>query len=281
MSKELYQKMAAQTAKEFGLPVPMFMALIDHESGWKMDARSSAGALGLGQVMPANLKNQGVSEAQYMKDPALQLNQAAFFYRDAIRQAKGDPVLGLAYYNASPKAVNRFISGKSGLPVKTANYVPTVLFGSQKFGGAPLSPQAVQEVKTKFGSRIADRTLQAKTGATYNPSTAYVDPREDPGLDAPSMYDTATNGGLSASATPQAVVPQEPAQQSMQQPEAVAQAPMPEIPTIKTEAINPKIQDVASGEFDLNMALGLQPEQPKHQYPDWFARMVRSEVEAA
>jgi soluble lytic murein transglycosylase-like protein len=149
MSKELYQKMARKTAEEFGLPVPMFMALVDHESGWKLDAKSHAGALGLGQVMPANLKRQGVNIDAYMKDPALQLNRSAYMYQDAIRQAKGDPILGLAYYNASPKAVNAFIAGKKGLPTETANYVPTVLMGAQKFGGQSLPSQAMADTTVK------------------------------------------------------------------------------------------------------------------------------------
>jgi hypothetical protein len=38
---------------------------------------------------------------------------------------------------------------------------------------------------------------------------------------------------------------------------------------------------VAAPEFKLDLALGLTPEPQKHSYPDWFGKMVRSEVEAA
>jgi Transglycosylase SLT domain len=279
MSKELYQKMAANTAKEFGLPVPMFMALVDHESGWNPNAVSSAGARGLGQVMPANLKRQGIDQAAYDKDPALQLNQAAFFYRDAIRQAKGDPVLGLAFYNASPKAVNRFLEGKASLPTETANYVPTVLWNSQKFGGAPLPNQAMSDVKARFGSRIADRTLVAKTGQQPVQSANYVDPKKDPGLDGLSMADAAVaqtvqtvNDKVMQQAQDQ--VAQLPAQQQVDVQQV--KVPMPDMASTDI-----KLAGTMPSEFNLSAALGLTPEPAKHGYPDWFQKMVSSEVAAA
>ena len=291
--------MAENTAKEFGLPVPMFLSLIDHESGWNMSAKSQAGALGLGQVMPANLKRLGVDEAQYMKDPALQLNQAAFFYRDAIRQAKGDPILGLAFYNASPKAVNRFLEGKSGLPTETANYVPTVLWGSQKFGGAPLPSQAMQDVKTRFGSRISDKTLIAKTGQQPNPSTAYVDPKKDPGLDASPMASADIPQQVQATQQPQQVAQQVPQQQNYQgvNPDLVQQQTqagpdlqqmaadnaqqLAQISNQQAASTQVNLQNTLPQEFNLQTALGLEPETQPHGYPDWFAKMVQTEVAAA
>jgi Transglycosylase SLT domain len=278
MSKELYQKMARKTAEEFGLPVPMFMALVDHESGWKLDAKSQAGALGLGQVMPDNLKKQGVNIDAYMKDPALQLNRSAYMYQDAIRQAKGDPILGLAFYNASPKAVNAFLAGKKQLPVETANYVPTVLMGAQKFGGTPLPSQAMADVKARFGSRMSDKTLQAKAGTTFSPSTQYAQ-NDGAGLDAPSMADTQ----IAQADAPQQVAPQAAAQQQqfaqvdMAQPSMDAQAPMVlpgfEAPSLQA-SMNPD-------NFDVEKVLGLSAKQAGHGYPDWFGKMIENEVAAA
>jgi hypothetical protein len=268
MSKELYQSMAKQTAEKFGLPVPLFMGLVDHESGWNPNAVSSAGARGLGQVMPANLKRLGIDQATYDKDPALQLNQAAFFLRDAIRQAGGDPVMGLAYYNASPKAVNRWREGKAGLPTETANYVPIVMRASEKFGAAPLPSGAMNDIKARFGSRISDKTLAAKTGQAVNPASYYHDPSKDPGLDGVPMADASAP----ALAAPAAVPPTQ-----------VAQAPIEVIPTPAptVAAVDPTIQNLATGEFDISAALGLSQEQPKHQYPSWFGKMVENEVATA
>jgi hypothetical protein len=273
MSKELYQKMAKQTAEKFGLPVPMFMALVDHESGWNPKAISSAGARGLGQVMPANLQRLGIDQAAYDKDPALQLNQAAFFYKDAIRQAKGDPILGLAYYNASPKAVNRFLDGKAGLPTETANYVPTVLWGSQKFGGQPLPSGAMEDVKNRFGSRIAMKTLVAKTGQPVNPASFYHDPSKDPGLDGVPMADASAPTPPQAAPTPVASAPA---------PAPIELAPTPEatMVAVGSSALADPGQ-LATGKFDIGAALGLPTEQPKHGYPDWFGKMIENEVATA
>jgi hypothetical protein len=279
MSKELYQKMAKQTAEKFGLPVPMFMALVDHESGWNPKAISSAGARGLGQVMPANLQRLGIDQAAYDKDPALQLNQAAFFYKDAIRQAKGDPILGLAYYNASPKAVNRFLDGKSGLPTETANYVPTVLWGSQKFGGQPLPNGAMEDVKNRFGSRIAMKTLVSKTGQPVNPASFYHDPSKDPGLDGVPMADA------SAPAPPPTAVAALPAPTPVPIELAPTSAPTELAPTATVVAMdNTSLADpgqLVTGKFDIGAALGLPTEQPKHGYPSWFGKMIENEVATA
>ena len=287
MSKELYQKMARKTAEQFGLPVPLFMGLVDHESAWNPQAKSSAGALGLGQVMPANLTRQGIDIQAYMKDPALQLNQAAFFLKDAIRQANGDPVMGLAYYNASPKAVNRWREGKAGLPTETSNYVPIVMRASEKFGASPLPSGAMNDIKTRFGSRISDKVLSSKAGIGVSPASFYHDPSKDPGLDGAPMAD--------ASAVPQAPVADasaapQPASQAPQQQMAAAPLPQalptPEVqfaqtPSLQLATVNPTIEKSASGEFDLSAALGLPTEQPKHGFPSWFGKMVENEVETA
>jgi hypothetical protein len=278
MSKELYQKMARKTAEEFGLPVPMFMALVDHESKWNLNAKSSAGALGLGQVMPDNLNKQGVNIEAYMKDPALQLNRAAYMYQDAIRQAKGDPILGLAYYNASPKAVNAFLSGKKGLPTETANYVPTVLMGAQKFGGSPLPSQAMADVKARFGSRMSDKTLQAKAGTTFAPSTQYAT-NDGLGLDAPSMADLQ----IAQAGIPQQVAPAAPPPEQQFAQVDMAQPAMPmQEPLLAPAFQAPDLVAASSPEnFDVNKVLGLDTPTQGHQYPSWFGKMIESEVAAA
>lgn len=283
MSKELYQKMARKTAEQFGLPVPLFMGLVDHESAWNPQAKSNAGALGLGQVMPANLTRQGIDIQAYMKDPALQLNQAAFFLKDAIRQAGGDPVMGLAYYNASPKAVNRWREGKAGLPTETSNYVPIVMRASEKFGASPLPSGAMNDIKTRFGSRISDKTLASKAGIGVNPASFYHDPAKDPGLDGAPMAD-ASLPPMAAATTQQAPQPTATSQTAAAPlPQAL---PTPEVqfaqpPSAQLATVNPTIEKNASGEFDLSAALGLPTEQPKHGFPSWFGKMVENEVETA
>lgn len=291
MSEQAYKALAEKTATQFGLPVPLFLGLVDHESKWNPKAVSSAGALGLGQVMPANLEALGIDRKAYDANPALQLNASATMYREAIRAAKGDPVLALAYYNASPKAVNKFLRG-GNLPTETANYVPTVLWNSQKYGGKGVNLKALDEVKKRFKTRLTNENLFKKTGIKPSAQSSFVDPAENPGLDvAPDAtrwagdFDTKDWEQSTALADDPALAMQlaeiaPGAAPAMEEPGAAPSgeylaAASQEAASVDGGALQPT--QIAS----IESLLGVEPEAPKHGYPDWFAKMVGQEVESA
>ena len=58
--KNRYEQIARQTAAKYGVPVRLFLSLIDHESGWHPRAVSGAGAVGLTQLMPGTARGLGV-----------------------------------------------------------------------------------------------------------------------------------------------------------------------------------------------------------------------------
>ena len=71
----------AEVAKRFDLPVALVHAVVDAESSYDPDAVSSAGAMGLMQLMPATALRYGVTErsdpiqnlqggTRYLKTPA-------------------------------------------------------------------------------------------------------------------------------------------------------------------------------------------------------------------
>ena len=129
------EQWADQAARAEGVDPRLFRALIQAESGWRVDARSPVGATGLTQLMPATGRSLGVTNPL---DPRQNLRGGAKYIGQQLRAFKGNPRLALAAYNAGPGAVSKY----GGIPPfrETQNYVAKIM-GS--LGSAPLSsPQA-------------------------------------------------------------------------------------------------------------------------------------------
>lgn len=126
--KEGLQDLASSIAGEYGLDPELFQALIRQESGFDPSARSSAGAMGLTQLMPKTAKSLGVTDPY---DPVQNLRGGAKYLSQMLREFNGDVSLALAAYNAGPGAVRR----AGGIPPfqETRNYVKKIL--SQLSGG--------------------------------------------------------------------------------------------------------------------------------------------------
>lgn len=80
----------------------LFRANIEIESAYRQSAVSSAGAIGLGQLMPATARDLGVDPF----DPLQNLDGSAR-YLATMLELFGDPRLALAAYNAGPDAVRQ------------------------------------------------------------------------------------------------------------------------------------------------------------------------------
>ncbi|MBK0328771.1 lytic transglycosylase domain-containing protein [Rhodobacteraceae bacterium F11138] len=107
-----------------GLSVTDWLALyranIEVESAYRQDAVSRAGAIGLGQLMPATARDLGVDP----RDPQQNLDGSAR-YLAMMLERFGDPHLALAAYNAGPDAVRQH----GGIPPfrETQNHVARVM----------------------------------------------------------------------------------------------------------------------------------------------------------
>jgi transglycosylase-like protein with SLT domain len=97
-----------------------YRANIEVESAYRQDAVSSAGAIGLGQLMPATARDLGVDP----RDPHQNLDGSAR-YLAMMLERFGDPHLALAAYNAGPDAVRQY----GGIPPyrETQNHVARVM----------------------------------------------------------------------------------------------------------------------------------------------------------
>ncbi|MBX3097724.1 MAG: lytic transglycosylase domain-containing protein [Fimbriimonadaceae bacterium] len=113
----------------FGVDARLIMALVLVESNFNPNAVSSAGARGLGQLMPGTARGLGVSNSfntdQNLNGTVKLITQHINTYTNST----GDPleglVLALAAYNAGPGAVRRH----GGVPPyrETQNYVQKVI----------------------------------------------------------------------------------------------------------------------------------------------------------
>ncbi|MFM9872799.1 MAG: lytic transglycosylase domain-containing protein [Fimbriimonadaceae bacterium] len=113
---------AAQIAEKYGVDPALFQALIQQESAFNPNAISSAGAMGLTQLMPKTAKSLGVFNPM---NPVENMEGGAKYLAQLMKQFNGDRKLALAAYNAGPGAVTRF----GGIPPykETQNYVNKIL----------------------------------------------------------------------------------------------------------------------------------------------------------
>jgi soluble lytic murein transglycosylase-like protein len=107
-------------ATKHGLDPRLLAALVRAESGFRADARSHAGAVGLTQLMPATARGLGVDP----HDPVANLDGGARYLKSMLDRFGSAP-LALAAYNAGPGRVER----AGGIPniAETRAYVPKVL----------------------------------------------------------------------------------------------------------------------------------------------------------
>jgi soluble lytic murein transglycosylase-like protein len=98
----------------------LYRANIEVESAYRQNAISSAGAIGLGQLMPATARDLDVDPG----DPLQNLDGSARYLAMTL-ETFGDPRLALAAYNAGPDAVRQY----GGIPPypETQNHVVRVM----------------------------------------------------------------------------------------------------------------------------------------------------------
>jgi soluble lytic murein transglycosylase-like protein len=116
-------------ARETNVDPALIHAVIAVESGYNPSARSSAGAVGLMQLMPGTARHYGVKNRL---DPAQSIRGGARYLRDLKIMFDDDLALVLAAYNAGEEAVMKY--GRRIPPFReTAAYVPKVLSYYRKF----------------------------------------------------------------------------------------------------------------------------------------------------
>lgn len=116
------EALVASAASKYNLPSSLLNAVIQQESGFEPDAVSSAGAIGLMQLMPSTAESLGIDNPL---DPAQNINGGAKYLSQLLKEFDGSVPLALAAYNAGPNAVKSY----GGVPPysETQQYVQNIL----------------------------------------------------------------------------------------------------------------------------------------------------------
>ena len=107
-----------EVSKEYGVNVNLLKAVAQAESGFDSQAVSSAGAMGIMQLMPATAESLGVEDPY---DARQNITGGAKMLGYLLADYNGDVTLALAAYNAGSGAVRKY----GGVPPysETENYI--------------------------------------------------------------------------------------------------------------------------------------------------------------
>lgn len=116
----------AEVAQRHGVAPELVHAVIQVESGYRVDARSNKGAVGLMQLMPATAARFGAASADSLLDPAVNIEAGTRYLRWLSDRFGARLELVLAAYNAGEGAVYRHGHRVPPYP-ETQTYVDKVL----------------------------------------------------------------------------------------------------------------------------------------------------------
>jgi soluble lytic murein transglycosylase-like protein len=117
-----YDGLIEQAAARNGVDPAVLHGLIQQESGFDPSAQSSAGAMGLTQLMPGTASSLGVANPL---NAAESIEGGARYLAEQLQSFGGNTADALAAYNAGPGAVHQY----GGVPpyAETQSYVQKVL----------------------------------------------------------------------------------------------------------------------------------------------------------
>lgn len=121
-SKSQYDNLIGIIARGQGVSPTLIKSVIEVESGYDANAKSSKGAMGLMQLMPGTAQDLGVSDPW---NPTENITAGTKYLSWLIRKYNGNIMKALAAYNAGPNAVDSY----GGIPPyqETTDYVRSVL----------------------------------------------------------------------------------------------------------------------------------------------------------
>lgn len=122
-SKQKFSSLISQASLEHQVDERLLHAVIQSESAYNQNAISSAGAVGLMQLMQGTAERYGVYDRN---DPEQNIKGGTRYLRDLLDMFEGNVELAVAAYNAGEGAVKKY---NNQIPPyrETQNYVKQVL----------------------------------------------------------------------------------------------------------------------------------------------------------
>ena len=117
-----YEDIIDRVSHTYGIPKTLIQKMIEVESDFNPKTVSHAGAMGLMQLMPANVKEMGIKNPF---SPAESIEGGVKELSGYLKKNNGDLVLALASYNAGPGNVRKY----GGVPPfkETQGYIKKIL----------------------------------------------------------------------------------------------------------------------------------------------------------
>jgi soluble lytic murein transglycosylase len=164
-----YRAQVLAQARASGLDPAVVFGLVRQESRFQVDAKSSVGASGLMQLMPATArwtaKKVGIDfKPQQITDPDVNLQLGSAYLKRLLDDFDGSLVMAAAAYNAGPGRPRRWREGAVLEPAawvesipftETRDYVKKVLTNAVDY--ASVLGQPVPALKAKLGPQIGPR----------------------------------------------------------------------------------------------------------------------------
>mgnify|MGYP001585466328 CR=1 FL=1 len=125
--RRLYNPIIKKAAEKHSIDPELIHVVIRAESNYDAFAISSAGAMGLMQLMPATARQYGVGN---VFDPAQNIEGGVRYLKDLVRLYKGETKRVLAAYNAGQEAVRKY----KGIPPypETRSYIAGIMQSYKK-----------------------------------------------------------------------------------------------------------------------------------------------------
>ncbi len=122
-NRQKYAPLIAKAAEKYKIDEKLLHAVIRTESAYNPTAVSSAGAVGLMQLMPATAKRYGVNNRE---DAKQNIDGGTRYLKDLLAMFDSNLKLAIASYNAGEGAVKKYNNKIPPYP-ETQNYVKQVL----------------------------------------------------------------------------------------------------------------------------------------------------------
>ena len=125
--RRFYHPLIKKAAEKHRIDTDLIHVVIRAESNYDAFAISSAGAMGLMQLMPATARQYGVGN---VFDPAQNIEGGVRYLKDLVRLYNGQTKLVLAAYNAGQEAVRKY----KGIPPypETKSYIAAIMKSYKK-----------------------------------------------------------------------------------------------------------------------------------------------------